>query len=114
MSKIAVVGVQENVGREILSFLEENGYKAADVVALEPGSPLGNMVSYGEEEDLDVLNLNDFDFSKVEIALFAVTEAVAKQYIPKALARTAQSICPRAARSLTALRPMSAMKMFRW
>lgn len=87
MSKIAVVGVQENVGREILSFLEENGYKAADVVALEPGSPLGNMVSYGEEEDLDVLNLNDFDFSKVEIALFAVTEAVAKQYIPKALSK---------------------------
>ena len=87
MSKIAVVGVQENVGREILSFLEENSYKAADVVALEPGSPLGNMVSYGEEEDLDVLNLNDFDFSKVEIALFAVTEAVAKQYIPKALSK---------------------------
>lgn len=41
MSKIAVVGVQENVGREILSFLEENGYKAADVVALEPGSAFG-------------------------------------------------------------------------
>ena len=38
MSKIAVVGVQENVGREILSFLEENGYKAADVVAVDLGS----------------------------------------------------------------------------
>lgn len=67
MSKIAVVGVQENVGREILSFLEENGYKAADVVALEPGSPLGNMVSYGEEEDLDVLNLNDLIFPRLRL-----------------------------------------------
>lgn len=47
--------------------MEENGYKAADVVALEPGSPLGNMVSYGEEEDLDVLNLNDFDFPRLRL-----------------------------------------------
>ena len=35
-------------------FLEENGYRAADVIALEPGAPLGSMVSYGEETDLDV------------------------------------------------------------
>lgn len=87
MSKIAVVGVQETVGREILSFLDENGYKAEDVIALEPNSPMGNLVSYGEEIDLDVLNLNDFDFSRVEIALFATTEAIAKQYVPKALAK---------------------------
>ena len=87
MSKIAVAGVQSSIGREILSFLEENGYKAKDIIALEPGSVLGNQVSYGEEEDLDVLNLNDFDFSKAEIALFATTTVIAKQFIPKALAK---------------------------
>ena len=87
MSKIAVAGVQSSIGREILSFLEENGYKAKDISALEPGSVLGNMVSYGEEEDLDVLNLNDFDFSKAEIVLFATTETIAKQFAPKALAK---------------------------
>ena len=92
MKKIAVVGVQETVGREILSFLEENGYKASDVVALEAGSPLGNMVSYGEEDDLDVLNLNDYDFSDVSIAVFATTAAIAKQFIPKALAKKCQVI----------------------
>lgn len=87
MSKIAVVGVQSSIGREVLSFMSENDYKSKDIIALEPGSVLGNMVSFGEEEDLDVLNLNDFDFSKVEIAIFATTEAIAKQFIPKALAR---------------------------
>lgn len=92
MSRIAVVGVQETVGREILSFLEENGYKASEVTALEPGSPMGNMVSFGEEDELDVLNLNDFDFSKVEIVIFASTEAIAKQYAPKALAKGCRAI----------------------
>ncbi len=45
MTKIAVVGVMESVGREILSFLEEDGVKAEDVFALEPRCPLGNQVS---------------------------------------------------------------------
>ncbi len=87
MSKIAVIGVQETIGREILSFLEENAYKPEDVIALEPKSPLGNMVSYGEEADLDVFNLDDFDFSKVDIAIFAASEAVSKNFVPKALAK---------------------------
>lgn len=31
MTKIAVIGVMESVGREILSFLEEDSVKAEDV-----------------------------------------------------------------------------------
>lgn len=87
MTKIAVVGVQESIGREILSFLEEDGIKAKDVVALDYKSVLGNQVSYGEDDDLDVLNLDDFDFSKVDTAIFATTSELAKRYIPKALAK---------------------------
>lgn len=69
MTKVAVVGVMESVGREILSFLEADGIKAKDVFALEPKCPLGNQVSYGEDDELDVLNLDDFDFSKVDVAI---------------------------------------------
>lgn len=87
MKKIAVVGVQESIGREILSFLEEDGIKAKDVVALDYKSVLGNQVSYGEDDDLDVLNLDDFDFSKVDMAIFATTSELAKRYVPKALAK---------------------------
>ncbi len=87
MTKIAIAGVQENIGREILSFLDENGFKAEDIVALEPKAPLGTQVSYSEDEDLDVFNLDDFDFSKVDVAVFATSEAVSKHYIPKALAK---------------------------
>lgn len=87
MKKIAVVGVQESVGREILSFLEEDGIKAKDVVAVDYKSVLGNQVSYGEDDELDVLNLDNFDFSTVDAAIFATTAELAKRYVPKALAK---------------------------
>lgn len=87
MSKIAVIGVQESIGREILSLIEEDGIKAKDVVALEPKSPMGTQVSYGEEDELDVLNLDDFDFSQVSAAIFATSEEISRRYIPKAVAK---------------------------
>lgn len=87
MTKIAIVGVQENIGREILSFLDEKGFKAADIVALEPKAPLGTQVSYSEDEDLDVFNLDDYDFSAVDVAIFATNEVISKHYIPRALAK---------------------------
>ncbi len=84
MTKIAVVGVMESVGREILSFLAEDGVKAADVFALEPKCPLGNQVSYGEDDELDVLNLDDFDFSNTDIAVFAGTSETSARFAVKA------------------------------
>lgn len=84
MTKIAVVGVMESVGREILSFLEEDGVKAEDVFALEPRCPLGNQVSYGEDDELDVLNLDEFDFSSVDVAVFAGTSEISRRFAAKA------------------------------
>lgn len=92
MTKIAIAGVQENTGREILSFLNENGYKASEIVALEPKAPLGTQVSYSEDEDLDVFNLDDFDFSGVDVAVFATNEVISKHYIPHALAKKVKVI----------------------
>lgn len=87
MTKIAIAGVMENVGREILSFFEEDGISVNDIIALEPKAPMGTMVSYGEDDDLDVLNLDDFDFSKADIVIFATTEEITKRYLPKAVAK---------------------------
>lgn len=87
MSNIAVIGVMESVGREILSFLDEDGIAADKVIALEPKSPLGNLVSYGEDDELDVYNLDEFDFSNVDIAIFATSEEITKRFLPKAAAK---------------------------
>lgn len=85
MSKIAVAGVQDNYGREILSFLAEDDISVKDIIALENKAPLGTMVSYGEDDDLDVMNLDDFDFTGVDVAIFATSSEISKRYIPKAL-----------------------------
>ena len=85
MAKIAVAGVKENIGHEFLTLMSENGIRVEDVVALEVKSPLGTMVSYGEDDELDVLSLEAFDFKKVELAVFATTKEVGKRYIKKAV-----------------------------
>lgn len=87
MSKIAVVGVMESVGREILNFLADDGFNKQDIVALELKAPLGTQVSYGEEEDIDVLNLEDFKFEEINLAVFATSEEISKRYIPKVLTK---------------------------
>lgn len=89
MEKIAVVGVNNSLGREILNVLEENGTPAETIFAVDTNSPLGTQVSYGEDVDMDVFNLDSFDFASVKIALFATTAEVAKHYIPRALAKKA-------------------------
>ena len=92
MTKIAVAGVQGNIGREILSFLNENNFKVSDIVALESKAPLGTQVSYSEDDDLDVFNLDEYDFSNVDIAVFATSDAISKTYIPKAVAKNVKVI----------------------
>lgn len=92
MEKIAIVGVTNSLGREILNIFEENNTKVEDIFAVDVNSPLGTQVSYGEETDMDVFNLEDFDFSSVKLAVFATTEEVAKHYIHRALQKNVKVI----------------------
>lgn len=84
MPKIAVAGVKENAGREFLTLLQENDIPVDNVIALEPRSPLGNLVSYGEDDELDVFSLDEFDFKKADIVVFATPKEVTKRYLKKA------------------------------
>ena len=87
MNKIAIVGVNNSLGRELLNILEENGTSADSIFAVDVNSPLGTQVSYGEDVDMDVWNLDDFDFSSVKLAVFATSDEIAKRYIPHATAK---------------------------
>lgn len=85
MSKIAVAGVKSSTGREFLNLLWENDFKADDITALEAKSPLGTLVSYGEDDELDVYSLDEFNFKSVDIVVFATTKEIGKRYIKKAI-----------------------------
>lgn len=89
MKKTAIIGAANGYGRELLNILEENGISASDIFAVDVDSPLGTQVSYGEDVDMDVFNLRDFDFGSAQIAVFCTSEEVAKHYIPRALAKGA-------------------------
>jgi aspartate-semialdehyde dehydrogenase len=81
--KVAVVGATGNVGREMLNILAERQFPADEVVALASRRSLGTEVSYGDET-LTTKDLDQFDFTSWDIALFAIGSDATKKYAPKA------------------------------
>jgi len=80
---VAVVGATGNVGREMLAILDERNYPAETVIAVASRRSKGQKIGYGERT-LVVEALDDFDFSRADIALFAVGSAATKDFAPKA------------------------------
>ncbi|PIE12026.1 MAG: aspartate-semialdehyde dehydrogenase [Rhodobacterales bacterium] len=83
--KVAVVGATGNVGREMLNILAERQFPADEVVALASRRSLGTEVSFGDKT-LTTKDLEEFDFSGWDIALFAIGSDATKVYAPKAAA----------------------------
>ncbi len=77
---IAVVGSTGAVGREMLETLSYRKFPCKNIFALASKSSIGKEVSFGEDRVLKVEALEDFDFNKVEIALFSAGSNVSKKY----------------------------------
>ena len=82
---IAVVGATGAVGETMLEILTERDFPAGTVYALASERSIGKTVTY-RNRDLAVDNLADFDFSKIQIALFSAGGSVSEEYAPKAAA----------------------------
>ena len=83
--KIAVVGATGNVGREMLNILAERQFPVDEIVALASRKSQGTEVSFGDTT-LKTKDLDTFDFTGWDMALFAVGSSATKQYAPKAAA----------------------------
>ena len=81
--KVAVVGATGNVGREILNILAERHFPIDKIVALASRRSLGTELSFGDET-LSTKDLEQFDFSGWDIALFAVGSEATKLHAPRA------------------------------
>jgi len=81
--RIAVVGATGNVGREMLNILDERHFPVDEIVALASRKSLGTEVSFGDKT-LKTKDLDTFDFTGWDIALFAVGSEATKIYAPKA------------------------------
>ena len=81
--KVAVVGATGNVGREILNILAERHFPIDKIVALASRRSLGTELSFGDEI-LSTKDLEQFEFSGWDIALFAVGSEATKLHAPRA------------------------------
>ena len=81
---VAVMGATGNVGRELLSILEERKFPVEEVIALASSGSVGKEVSYGDEEILKVQSLDGFNFSGVDIVLSSPGAEVSSKYSPLA------------------------------
>ncbi len=85
--RVVVVGATGNVGREILNILAERQFPLAEVAAVASSRSTGLTVDFGDGgETLKCQNLENFDFTGWDMALFAAGSEASKVHIPRAAA----------------------------
>lgn len=85
--RVVVVGATGNVGREMLNILAEREFPADEVAAVASPRSTGIELEYGDTgKMLKVKNIEHFDFTGWDIALFAAGSEPTKVYAPKAAA----------------------------
>ena len=81
-TRIAIVGATGNVGQELLNIIAERAFPADEVYAIASRRSIGREVSFGETT-LRCQDLEQFDFSKVDICLMSAGGSVSKVWAPK-------------------------------
>ena len=83
---VAVVGATGNVGREMLSILDERQFPVKELHALASRRSVGIEVSFGDKT-LKCKDLETFDFSKVDFCLMSAGGSVSKEWSPRIAAQ---------------------------
>ena len=79
--KVVVAGATGNVGREMLNILAERQFPVDEIAALASRKSLGTEVSFGDKT-LKTQDLDSFDFTGWDMALFAIGSDATKKYAP--------------------------------
>ncbi len=83
--RVVVAGATGNVGREMLNILAEREFPVDEIAALASRKSLGTEISFGDKT-VKTKDLDTFDFTGWDIALFAIGSDATKIYAPKAAA----------------------------
>ena len=79
--RVVVAGATGNVGREMLNILAERQFPVDEIAALASRKSLGTEVSFGDKT-LKTQDLDSFDFTGWDMALFAIGSDATKKYAP--------------------------------
>ena len=80
--KVAVAGATGNVGREMLNILEEVSFSVDELHAIASRKSKGVEVSFGDKT-IKCQDIEQFDFSKVDIVLMSAGGAVSREWSEK-------------------------------
>ena len=84
---IAIVGATGNVGRKLIEVLEKKSFPITEAFLVASSNSAGKKINFlGKEHS--VIDLEQFDFSKVKIAFFAAGSAIAEKWAPIAAKKT--------------------------
>lgn len=85
--RVVVAGATGNVGREMLNILAERDFPADEIAAVASSRSQGDIIEFGETgKTLKVQNIEHFDWSGWDMALFAIGSDATAIYAPKAAA----------------------------
>ena len=80
--RVAVVGATGNVGREMLNILEEVEFPVDKIHAIASRKSIGVEVSFGNDR-IACEDIEQFDFSTVDIVLMSVSGSFSREWSPK-------------------------------
>ena len=80
---LAIVGATGNVGRKILEVLEKKNFPIDNLYFVASSKSAGSKLKF-KGKDIEVENLENFDFSKANITFFSAGGKISEQYAPTA------------------------------
>ena len=78
---IAIVGATGNVGRKIIEVLEKKNFPVSELYFVASSKSAGSKLKFKGKE-IEVENLETFDFSKAKITFFSAGGKISEKYVP--------------------------------
>jgi aspartate-semialdehyde dehydrogenase len=83
----AIIGASGNVGRKTIEILEKSKISFKELYLVASKKSTGKKVKFREKE-IEIENLENYDFSKAQITIFAAGSQIAKEWAPRAAKET--------------------------
>mgnify|MGYP001220401473 CR=1 FL=1 len=84
---LAIIGASGNVGRKTIEILEKSELSFDNLFLIASSNSAGKKLIFRGKE-IEIENLNNYDFSKAHITFFAAGSEIAKEWAPKAAKKT--------------------------
>ena len=83
----AIIGASGNVGRKTIEILEKSKISFKELYLVASKKSAGKKIKFREKE-IEIVNLENYDFSRAQITIFAAGSKIAQVWVPKAAKKT--------------------------